>query len=174
MFCGIRQQDFSHTSFEFYKVWGGIRLVCLGHPIDAQSVGDLRNLKSRSIPWTLCHVSQTIPDHFFPRSVAGSIILLREVTAFRAHSPPRFHLFSREASVHTPQLSTWCKKKDDSTYQATFFHCSLVQYWWSHAHVRSAWALWLLRGYTASCNTLSILTPFCHGHHSLFQQFVLQ
>ena len=32
------------------------------------------------------------------------------------------------------QPSIWCKRKHDSSDQATFFHCSVVQFWCSHAH----------------------------------------
>ena len=31
--------------------------------------------------------------------------------------------------------STWCKRKCDSSNQTTFFHCSVVQFWCSGAHL---------------------------------------
>jgi len=39
--------------------------------------------------------------------------------------------------------STWCKRKCDSSDQATFFHCSVVQFWCSRAH---CWPLWRWTG----------------------------
>lgn len=81
--------------------------------------------------------------------------------------------------VHTPLHMMY--KKCALLDQAAFFPCSIVQFWCSGAHCRcswqwtgSAWTLWPVCGYTASCNELCVLTPFCQSQHQLFQQFVLQ
>ena len=54
---------------------------------------------------------------------------------------------------------TWCKRKCNSSDQATLFHCSVVQFWCSCAHfwhfwhiwrwIGSAWAPWLVCSYVA-------------------------
>ncbi len=62
------------------------------------------------------------------------------------------HLFLRSTMYMHPPF-TWSKKKKkhDSSDQAAFFHCSMVQFWWLNAHLGafscgqgSSWALYFL------------------------------
>lgn len=67
-----------------------------------------------------------------------------------------------------------------SSGQATFLHCSVIQFWCSQSHCRqcnqqwtgSAWARWPVCSNTGqfaeSYYALCIQTPFFHGHGNFF------
>lgn len=49
------------------------------------------------------------------------------------HNASCCHLFPKHLGL------TWCKRKQDSSDLATFFHCSVFQLWCSHPHCRHFW-----------------------------------
>ena len=61
------------------------------------------------------------------------------------------------------RLPTWCKRKRDWGDQATFFHCSVVQFWCSCAH---CWCFWRWTG--VSMDTLTGVRLCSSIHNKLW------
>lgn len=186
--CAIWHQDISGRSFRSCKF--------PAHPKDAWLDWDLGNWEAKSTPWILCHVPQTIPKTIF--TVTGHNILMNEATAiseYLCHKgvyalqqglgmwhmqnehphecptsitlPLLACLLPMRSVQPLPQVSD-AQAPSHSSYEATFFYCYMIQFWYLLAHCRA-----VDRGQhghsdqsAASCDALCVLT---HVYHS--QQF---